>query len=135
MNFCATCSFRYFFFFNVFIFAKHYLPAAKSDGESSSSSEKGEDELLVRPEMFSMTEANLCAILIAQYFLCDQRKELLSASPSTNIFGDDPPKNNFIDDETVKEFECRRKEFLSAKDVFNFCIQKANEGIYIHFEK
>ena len=126
MNFCATCSFRYFFFFNVFIFAKHYLPAAKSDGESSSSSEKGEDELLVRPEMFSMTEANLCAILIAQYFLCDQRKEPLSASPSTNIFG---KIINFIDDETVQEFESRRKEFLSAKEVFNFCIHKANEGI------
>ena len=126
MNFCATCSFRYFFFFNVFIFAKHYLPAAESDAESSSSSEEGEDELLVRPEMFSMTEANLCAILIAQYFLCDQRKESLSAFPNTNIFG---KIINFIDDETVQEFESRRKEFLSAKEVFNFCIHKANEGI------
>ena len=125
MNFCATCSFRYFFFFNVFIFAKHYLPAAKSDAESSSSSEE-EGNLLVRPEMFSMTEANLCAILIAQYFLCDQRKEPLSAFPNTNIFG---KIINFIDDETLREFESRRKEFLSAKEVFNFCIHKANEGI------
>ena len=126
MNFCATCSFRYFLFFNVFIFAKHYLPAEKSDAESSSSSEEGEDELLVRPEMFSMTEANLCAILIAQYFLCDQQKKLLSAFPNTNIFG---KIINFIDDETVQEFESCRKEFLSAKEVFNFCIHKANEGI------
>ena len=109
-----------------FFLSTRFLLSANTRSDESSSAE---EELLVKPEMFSMTEANLCAILIDQYFIA-QTEFNLHLTPSTLLFGDYHWKIDVLDDETLNEFDCRRREFSSAKEVFDFCIQKANAGIF-----
>ena len=105
----------------------------KSDHfESDSDSDK---EILVKPELFSMTEANLCSILIDRSnFPAIGNDETANFYAKTSIFGrENEPFAPFIDEHIQSELESiinSENEHKSRQAiVYEFCIRKANEGI------
>lgn len=109
------------------------LPTKSDHFESDSDSDK---EILVKPELFSMTEANLCSILIDRSnFPAIGNDETANFYAKTSIFGrENEPFAPFIEEHILSEFEIltsnENVHEIQQAIVYEFCIRKANEGIF-----
>ena len=109
------------------------LPTKSDHFESDSDSD---EEIFVKPELFSMTEANLCSILIDRSNLpASESNETANFYAKTSIFGrENEPFAPFIEEHILSEFEIltsnENVHEIQQAIVYEFCIRKANEGIF-----
>ena len=107
------------------------LPTKSDHFESDS-----DEEILVKPELFSMTEANLCSILVDRSnFSAIGNDETANFYAKTSVFGrENEPFAPFIDEHILSEFETltsrENVHEIQPAIVYEFCIRKANEGIF-----
>lgn len=95
-----------------------------------------DEEILVKPELFSMTEANLCSILIDRFNFPANGSD----DESTNVFtktsifgGKNEPFVSPIDEHILSELESvinnKKGQGNRQEIVFDYCIGKANGGL------
>ena len=105
----------------------------ESGGSSDQSSNSDDSDYIFMSdnERFTMTEANLCVLLLDRLMHGDDEKQLTSIE--SDDFAEIETQKLPLFKAIVDEFDRKRKrnEFYSFRVVLNFCIQAANMGIIL----